>query len=109
MKNSLVTVVTLALLAIALSLFSSQAFEEADIRLPIRGYGSVGEEEQKPWPCCDLCLCRPMEPPQCRCEDFWIKSCDPNCKDCAKMPLFVYPPVFKCHDVITGQCGKRCH
>ncbi|KAJ8512628.1 hypothetical protein OPV22_003062 [Ensete ventricosum] len=83
------------------TLTSSSSSSPAKVR---NGEGVGGE---KPWACCDMCLCTRSIPPQCRCTDELIGGCHPNCKNCLCTRSF--PPKCYCRNIIYEDCGERCH
>lgn len=69
----------------------------------------VGQENKRPWACCDTCVCtRRLRPAQCKCRDLLKGGCHPNCKYCNMLPVPGYPHVYVCEDIVIGSCGPRC-
>ncbi|CAD5175152.1 Bowman-Birk type proteinase inhibitor-like [Musa acuminata AAA Group] len=99
-------VVTFLALVFLVSLSTARVDPHLLLLLPSQGNGE-GLAGEKPWACCDMCLCTRSFPPQCRCTDELIGGCHPNCKNCHCTRSF--PPKCYCRDIIYEDCGDRCH
>ncbi|XP_037408918.1 Bowman-Birk type bran trypsin inhibitor-like [Triticum dicoccoides] len=64
-----------------------------------------GEEEERPWKCCDLALCTRSFPPMCRCVDK-VEQCAATCKKCE--PATSDSSRRVCNDWYHGFPGAKC-
>lgn len=64
-----------------------------------------GEEEERPWKCCDLALCTRSFPPMCRCVDQ-VEQCAATCKRCE--PASSDSSRRVCNDWYHGFPGAKC-
>ncbi|CAO2182351.1 unnamed protein product [Urochloa humidicola] len=65
------------------------------------------------WPCCDKCgYCLLMYPPKCNCMDISERGCHPACRNCVRYTadsgFSQEPPVYRCADLLTNFCQRRC-
>ncbi|KAL6847829.1 hypothetical protein ACP4OV_021957 [Aristida adscensionis] len=93
---------------------------DATIRLPSDGTGFAdlltamraaaaahgGDEEKRPWTCCDLALCTKSFPPTCRCLDK-VDRCSGACKQCEQADDD--GSRYTCADWFHGDPGPMCH
>uniref|UniRef100_A0A453DSU0 Bowman-Birk serine protease inhibitors family domain-containing protein n=1 Tax=Aegilops tauschii subsp. strangulata TaxID=200361 RepID=A0A453DSU0_AEGTS len=80
------------------------------ILLPSEGKGVVaaakkGEEEERPWKCCDFALCTRSFPPLCRCMDK-VEQCAATCESCE--PATSDSSHRVCNDWYHGFPGPMC-
>jgi hypothetical protein len=65
----------------------------------------MGDEEERPWKCCDRPVCPKTFPPFCICADE-IEQCD-DCKDCQEAEDDT--SLYVCHDRYQGDNpGPKC-
>lgn len=61
------------------------------------------------WPCCNQCgFCNRKNPPDCSCLDISFQGCHPACMNCVKYTSTTEAPVYRCVDVLTNFCKRRC-
>ncbi|VAH71408.1 unnamed protein product [Triticum turgidum subsp. durum] len=74
-----------------------------------------GEEEERPWKCCDFALCTRSFPPLCRCMDK-VEQCAATCEKCEPATSdssrrvcndWSFPPMCRCMDKVE-QCAATC-
>ncbi|KAF7034474.1 hypothetical protein CFC21_045486 [Triticum aestivum] len=84
------------------------------ILLPSQGKGEAGvvaaakkkgEEEERPWKCCDFALCTRSFPPLCRCMDK-VEQCAATCEKCE--PATSDSSRRVCNDWYHGFPGPMC-
>ncbi|CAO2196958.1 unnamed protein product [Urochloa humidicola] len=73
----------------------------------------LGKGNARTWPCCDKCgYCLLMYPPKCNCMDISERGCHPACRNCvrytADSAFGQDPPVYRCADLLTNFCQRRC-
>ncbi|XP_015882687.3 Bowman-Birk type proteinase inhibitor C-II [Ziziphus jujuba] len=99
LKN--VAVLKVAMLVLLLAI-STKAYARSADMLNLFKLSSKSGYEEKNRPggqaCCDTCLCRMSEPPQCSCEDIFVgqERCE-SCEQC--MCTRSNPPKCRCVDV----------
>ncbi|RCV24466.1 hypothetical protein SEVIR_5G085000v4 [Setaria viridis] len=63
-----------------------------------------GDDEKRPWKCCDLAMCMRSWPPICRCLDE-VERCSGACRNCEETG----DSRRTCVDWYKGQPGPQCH
>ncbi|KAK3163771.1 hypothetical protein QOZ80_1AG0008120 [Eleusine coracana subsp. coracana] len=74
------------------------------IRLPSDGRN--GNNDERPWECCNLPRCTRNEPPSCQCLDR-VKKCPDACRECVSVEAGLEACVDWHHGDPGPQCGRK--
>ncbi|CAL4973141.1 unnamed protein product [Urochloa decumbens] len=109
MSRPQVLLITLAVLAVLATLPLGKGNGEGEGRAAL----AKDSYARTMWPCCDKCgYCLLMYPPKCNCMDISERGCHPACRNCVRYTADISfgqePPIYRCADLLTNFCQRRC-